>query len=135
MTILNAARAVLDNRLASTPNVPFIANQNVPFARPESGIYIKSTFIPTSRRIATMGTSFQQRYQGLFRLMVCIPEHEGNGRGLEVCDTLLARFQASQDMTFNGLSLTIEYSEVGASFLDSPYYCTPINVAWYCYHA
>jgi hypothetical protein len=30
--------------------------------------------------------------------------------------------------------VSIDYSEVRTSFLDSPFYCTPITIGWYIYH-
>ncbi|CAB4125110.1 Protein of unknown function DUF4128 [uncultured Caudovirales phage] len=134
MTITNAVRAVFDNQLASTADIPEIAFQNVPYVHAPGTPFIKATLTPTSTRLATMGDTPKQRYQGLYRLLVCVPEAEGVGVGYDLVDTLLARFPASLDITYNGQSVTVEYSEVGASFLDSPYYCTPITVAWYTYH-
>jgi len=135
MTIINAVRTVLDNQLAATSEIPQIAFQNVPYREVTGTPYIKAVLTPTSTRLATMGDTPQQRYQGIYRLLICTPEAEGAGPNYNLVDTLLARFPASQDLSHNGQYVTIEYSEVGASFLDSPFYCTPITVAWYCYHS
>jgi Bacteriophage related domain of unknown function len=134
LTIYNDIRAVLENRLATTPNVPEIAFQNVPYTRLEATTFLKATFVPVTRRLATMGDTPQQVYRGIYNILACVPENEGNGRGLDLVDTILARFPAALDLNYNGQYLTIEYSEVGTSFLDSPYYCTPITISWYCYH-
>lgn len=120
---------------------------------------MKADLIPTSRRPAVRGLNPQQRYDGLYSLLICTPEGLGPGAGYDIADLLLARFEATTDITYtypvdailqeNGDNLllednsrllighptivSIDYSEVRTSFLDSPFYCTPITVAWYCY--
>lgn len=134
MTIFNKVRAIFDDRLASTPDIPKIAFQNVPYAHEVGDTYVKATLAPTSTRLSTMGSNPQQLYKGLYNLLICTPEANGSGEGYDLADTLLARFPASQDLSLDGQYITIEYSEVGASFLDSPFYCTPITIGWYSYH-
>lgn len=135
MTIMNDIRATLDDRLLTTPDLPEIAFQNVPYSHNPGISYIKVDYIPTSRRLATLGDTPQQRYQGIYRLLVCVPEKEGPGVGLNYVDYLLDRFPAAQDLSYNGQTVTIEYSEAGTGFLDSPFYCFPVTIAWYTYHA
>ena len=135
MTIINDIRACLDNRLATTTGLPDIAFQNVPYNQVAGTSFIRAVLAPTSTRLATMGDTPQQRYQGLYNLLICTPEAKGVGVGYDIADTLLARFPASQDLSYNGQYVTIDYSEVGASFLDSPFYCTPITIGYYTYHS
>jgi hypothetical protein len=92
----------------------------------------------------------------------------GPGAGYDLADLLLARFEATTDISYtipidavlleNGdnllledgsnllqeisespvggpIIISIDYSEVRTSFLDSPFYCTPITIGWYIYHA
>jgi len=134
MTIMTAIMATLDKHLSKLPDVPKLAFQNVPYKVVVGTPHIKVNFTPTSRRLATMGDTPQQRYQGLYNLLVCVPEAEGPGVGLAIADDLLGHFQASRDITYNGQYVTIEYSEVGNGFLDSAFYCIPVTVAWYTYH-
>jgi hypothetical protein len=134
MTIINDIRACLDNQLTNTSSIPVVAKENVAYVHQAGTSFIKAAVVPTSRRPATRGPTPQQLYQGLYTLLICTPEAKGAGAGYDIADTLLASFEATKDITYNGLSITIDYSEVRGSFLDSPFYCTPINVAWYCYH-
>lgn len=134
MTILNDVRAVLDNRLVTTPSLPEIAHQNVKFTPTNGQPYIKVDFMPSARRPVVMGPNPQQLHTGLYRLLVCTPENLGSGAGFEIADTLLDRFDASTDISYNGVIVSVEYSEVGVSFLDAPFYCTPVFVGWYIYN-
>lgn len=133
MTIINDIRACLDTHLSGTVGIPAIARQNVPFEPTTGTSYVKADMIPTSRRPAVRGLNPQQRYDGLYSLLICTPEGLGPGAGYDIADLLLARFEATTDITNAGLTISVDYSEVRTSFLDSPFYCTPITVAWYCY--
>ena len=133
MTIINDIRACLDTHLSGTVGIPTIARQNVPFEPTTGTSYVKADMIPTSRRPAVRGLNPQQRYDGLYSLLICTPEGLGPGAGYDIADLLLARFEATTDITNAGLTISVDYSEVRTSFLDSPFYCTPITVAWYCY--
>lgn len=159
MTIINDIRACLDTHLSSTVGIPTIARQNVPFEPTTGTSYVKADLIPTSRRPAVRGLNPQQRYDGLYNILICTPEGLGSGAGYDIADLLLDRFNATTDIIYtnpfdailqeNGDDLllednsrlllgsptivSIDYSEVRTSFLDSPFYCTPLTVAWYCY--
>jgi hypothetical protein len=133
MTIINDIRACLDTHLSGTVGIPTIARQNVPFEPTTGTSYVKADMIPTSRRPAVRGLNPQQRYDGLYSLLICTPEGLGPGAGYDIADLLLARFEATTDISNAGLTISVDYSEVRTSFLDSPFYCTPITVAWYCY--
>lgn len=160
MTIINNIRACLDTHLSGTVGIPTIARQNVPFEPTTGTAFIKADLVPTSRRPAVRGLNPQQRYDGLYNILICTPEGLGSGAGYNIADLLLNRFEATTDVVFaspfdtilqengdrllleNGdrllvgspLIVTIDYSEVRTSFLDSPFYCTPVTIAWYIYN-
>ena len=160
MTIINDIRACLDTHLSGTVGIPAIARQNVPYQAITGTSFIKVDFMPTSRRPAVRGLNPQQRYDGLYSILICTPEGLGSGAGYDVADLLLDRFNATTDVVYtnptdaillengddilleNGDRLllgsptivSIDYSEVRTSFLDSPFYCTPITVGWFIYN-
>jgi hypothetical protein len=160
MTIINDIRACLDTHLSGTVGIPAIARQNVPYEPTTGTSFIKVDLVPTSRRPAVRGLNPQQRYDGLYSILICTPEGMGPGAGYDVADLLLDRFNATTDISYtnptdtilleNGDDIlletgdrlllgsptivSIDYSEVRTSFLDSPFYCTPITVGWYIYN-
>lgn len=134
MTIINDIRACLDNHLAGTIGLPTVANQNVAYEPTTGTSYIKVNMVPTSRRPATRGLNPQQRYDGLYTLLICTPENMGSGAGYDLADLLLERFNATTDISYNGFTVSVDFSEVRTSFLDSPFYCTPVVVTWYIYN-
>ena len=134
MTIINDIRACLDTHLSNTVGIPPIARQNIPYQPTNGTSFIKADFVPTSRRPAVRGLNPQQRYDGLYSILICTPEGLGSGAGYDIADLLLARFNAATDISFGGLIISVDYSEVRTSFLDSPFYCTPVTVGWYIYN-
>ena len=138
MTIINDIRACLDTHLSSTVGIPAIARQNVPYQATTNTPFIKVDFMPTSRRPAVRGLNPQQRYDGLYNILICTPEGLGSGAGYDIADLLLDRFNATTDVVYTNPTdatiVSIDYSEVRTSFLDSPFYCTPITVGWYIYN-
>jgi hypothetical protein len=135
MSIINDIRACLDTHLTGTSSIPTIARQNVPFEPTTGTAFVKATLVPTLRRPAVRGLNPQKRYDGFYNILICTPEGLGTGAGYDIADTLLSRFDAGTDITYNGYTVSIEYAEVGTSYLDSPFYCTPVAIAWYIYGA
>ena len=129
-SIHNDIRAALETELSNVSGLPSIAYENVSFSPTTGQSYIQVRYIPTLRRPAVRGLNPQQRYDGLYSLLICTPEGLGPGAGYDVADLLLSRFDATTDISNNGLIISVDYSEVRTSFLDSPFYCTPITVAW-----
>jgi hypothetical protein len=139
MTIINDIRACLDTHLSGAAGVPAIARQNVPFEPTTGTSFIKADLVPTLRRPAVRGLNPQQRYDGLYSILICTPEGLGSGAGYDIADLLLDRFNATTDISYTNPSaqtyiVSIDYSEVRTSFLDSPFYCTPVTIAWFTYH-
>jgi hypothetical protein len=134
MSIINDIRACLDTHLAGTVGLPAVAYQNVPYEPTTGTTFVKVDMVPTSRRPAVRGLNPQQRYDGLYSILICTPENLGPGAGYDIADLLLDRFNATTDISLSGLTISIDYSEVRTSFLDSPFYCTPVTIAWFVYN-
>lgn len=133
MTITNDIRQALDAHLAATANVPEIAFQAVGYEQQPLVTHIRVEFIPTSRRPASRGPNPQNRHQGLYIMTVCTPEDNGSGPALDIADMLMGRFDGSSDIAGIETTVSIEYSEAGTGFMDPPFYCVPVSVAWYTY--
>lgn len=134
MSIMNKLRGTMDSHLAGMPGVPPIAPQNVAFQQPVNTPYLKTTLVPTSTRPAIIGPNPQLRYDGIYSILICTPEGVGSGSAYDLADDILERFAASSDITFDGINVSINYTEVHKSYFEAPWYCTPVNVAWYIYN-
>lgn len=134
MTTLNDIRAALENHLLTTVGLPDIALPNQKYEKSPDTAYIRAQFTPTSRRPDVRGPNPMQRIEGLYLLTVCQPEYSGEGPGLQVADVLMDRFEATTDIAFSDFRIGIDYAELGLSFPDSPFYCTPVVVSWFTYH-
>jgi len=134
VTIMNDIRAALENHLRTMPEVPPIATPNMKFDPDEDTLFVRAQFVPRFRRPDVRGPQPMQRYEGFYNLLVCSPTYRGEGPGLSAADSLLSRFDATSDITRGGVTLRIDYAEVGLNYLDAPFFCTPVVVSWYTYH-
>lgn len=138
MKALNNIRAALESRLIAAAGLPPIALPNIPYNPITGSSFIKANFIPVLKRRAAIGPLPQQRYDGLYHLLICTPEKEGMGLAYSYAETVMELFEATTDISFenpatNFTRVTIDYSETGLSYSDPPYYCTPVTIGWYNY--
>ena len=134
MSNTNAVRVALESHLAATtPSLPAIAWPNVPYARAEGTPYLRAAFRPATRRPVTAGPSPEQRMSGLFYLTVFSPENKGANAGMAVADQLLARFNGSDSIVADSVTVRIEYSEVKQPLHDPPFYAIPVEIGWYSF--
>lgn len=132
MSSTNAIRIALENHLnTSTPTLPAIAWGNVPFTRAEGTPYIRAEFIPVARRPVVAGPDPEQRTNGLFYLTIFTPENKGANAGMVLADQLLARFNGSDAIVTDSVTVRIEYSEVKSPLHDPPFYVIPVEIGWY----
>ena len=132
MPILNDIRATLDTALAAATNLPAIAFENAPFEQNAGTPHLRVAFFLTSRRPAVRGPDPQHRYQGLYQVTVAVPTDQGTGTALDYADLLMTEFDGSSDISGTP-TVSIEYAETGSPFYDDPFYCIPVQVAWYVY--
>jgi len=126
-------RPILEARLNSTVGIPAIAWENVDYKPTTDTPFIKFQFIPTSRRPSTLGVTPNNRTQGIVRLLVHNPENVGPGASEDVADTLVDRFEANTDLTDGTNFIRIEYAQRESSYINQPWYITPVTIGWYCY--
>ena len=132
MPIVNDIRATLDAALAAATDLPAIAFENAPFEQNTGTPHLRTAFFLTSRRPAVRGPDPQHRYQGLYQITVAVPTDQGSGSALDYADLLLTEFDGSSDIDGTP-TVSIEYSELGSPFYDDPFYCVPVQIAWYVY--
>lgn len=160
MSIINQIRAALDTHISSISGLPTVVNQNLKYTPSEDTPFITTALVPATIRPAVMGLYPQQRYQGIYQLLICTPQGNGAGLGYGYADTILQHINVSDDISFspssdlllmqsgdtlllesgdallldNTIFVTVAYAEVGASYLDTPFYCTPVTISWFTYH-
>jgi hypothetical protein len=126
-------RAALEVTLAAIPNMPPIAWENKSFTPDTAVGYIQVRQLPTARRPTVRGLNPQQRYQGVFQLLVKMPENKGPNPAQTVVTALINAFEATTDLSHDTTFVTIDYTEQVGGFTDSPFYTIPVNVNWYSY--
>ena len=129
-------RAALEVHLSNQSGLPSIAYENVPFSPTTGQSYIQCRYIPTLRRPAVRGLNPQQRYDGVFQMLVYSPEGTGPATAEGYVETLLEAFEATTKIDYIGsetITVSIEYAERQQGFLDTPWYYIPVDIGWYTY--
>lgn len=133
MPILNDIRATMDTALADVVGLPPIAFENAPFEQNAGEEYLRASLFLTSRRPATRGPNPQNRYQGLYQVTIAVPQDRGTGAAFDYADLIMTEFDGSTDIEGTDVTVSIEYSEVGAQVFDDPFYLLSVQIAWYVY--
>jgi hypothetical protein len=132
MPILNDIRATLDTALAAVSGLPDIAFENAPFEQNAGTPHLRASLFLTSRRPATRGPDPQNRYQGIYQVVVAVPTDQGAGAAMDYADLIMTEFDGSSDIDGTP-TVSIEYSETSGAVFSDPFYLLPVNVAWYVY--
>jgi len=134
MADMNDIRKVLENKLVGIAGIPDIVHENFRYDPDQGTPHIRATLIPVARRPATRGPLPRIRTQGLFSLLVCTPEGEGSGSTQDYVDLVLTEFAPHVHETYDGSSVSIDYSESSGGYFDSPFYCIPVSIGWHTYN-
>ena len=134
MTVMNEIRAALEDHLMNMSGLPEVAFPNVKYD-PKVGVpFIRTFFIPVTRRPTDIGPNPLKRYDGLYTINVCEPVGSGEGANCVLADALLTHFDAAVDIIYGGIKIGINYSEPNPSYPDGLFFCTPVVVSWYTYN-
>ena len=137
-SIYNDIRAALETHLSNVSGIPSVAYENVSF-EPQTGTsFLQAMFLPTERRPAVRGLNPQQRYQGVFSILVHTPEGKGPKEADDYANTLLEAFEATTDISFTNsdletINVSLDYAERQQGILDSPWYYVRVDIGWYIF--
>lgn len=133
MAIYDDIRATFEVTLNSISGLPSIAWENVSFTPTTNQSYLRVRMIPTRREPAVRGVNPQMYYQGYFLIDCCVPEGVGPSVGDDLANTIMSNLDATDDITHNGTTLHIRYSERDLGTQEGSHYCIPVRVGWYLY--
>lgn len=134
--IYDKIRAALENHLnTSSFTLPDIAWENTGYSPTTGEEFLKVQILPTSRRPTTQGNNRKSRVQGIMNIMCHFPEDTGSGATSSLVNDLVSRFDSTTDISYDGIVLSLEYVEAQSSYIKSPWYVTPVTVAWYIYES
>lgn len=127
-------KATLETYLVATSGIPSIVFDNVDYDPSVLTAFVKSKLIPTERRPIDLGQNPLNRSSGIYLITICQPKNVGEGPGLLVADTLSNRFLPHSVIANGSFFVEIEYSEVGMSYPDDLYHCTPVTIGWFAHN-
>lgn len=159
-SVYNDIRAALESHLSNVSGLPEIAYENVSFEPTTGTSFLQVMYLPTERRPAVRGLNPQQRYQGVFSVLVHTPEGKGPKEADDYANTVIDNFEATSSIywsiindrlltedeafiTLEGggrlladgvINVSIDYAERQQGILDSPWYYVRVDLGWYLYN-
>jgi hypothetical protein len=133
MSIYQDIRVALETHLNGTPGVPAIAWENVSFSPTTGTPFLKPFFQPVLREQAAMASVPPHMYRGLYTILCYQPEGTGPGASQAVVDTLVDRFDSNTDISVGDITLSIRGVQQESSYINSPWFVTPVTVRWFIY--
>jgi len=127
-------RAALETYLAATSGIPTLVFDNVDYDPSALTPFVRAKLVPTTRRPIDIGSTALNRVDGVYILTICQPKNIGEGPGLTVADTLCNRFLPHSIVSYGSIFVEIIYSEVGMSYPDDLYHCTPVTIGWFAHN-
>lgn len=130
--------AALETRLTTIPDLPQVAFENIKYDPVVGTPFIRTKFMPMDRRPRSMGLDvdnkpFFQRYVGIFQLLLHYPDSQGPGPTNRMVNQLCDTFDATTDLAFDDVYVTITQTERMRGINEGPWYKTPVHVRWYSY--
>jgi len=133
-SIYDDIRKVLETTLAGITGIPSIAWENVTFTPTTGTSFVKARFAPTVREPAVRGLNPQMYYQGVFVVEVYCPEGVGPSVADNLCNSIIDTFDAPNDLTVDGVSVTLRYAERELGTQEGAFYKIPVNIGWLIYN-
>ena len=131
--IYDDIREALDSALAGLSGLPEVFFRNAPEEDSTPIPYLSTRISFTSRRPATRGPNPQHRYEGIYRIIICVPKRSGTGQALRYAEILTQAFDGSTDIDGATKTVSIDFTELASDFEQDPYWCIPVDVNWYIY--
>jgi hypothetical protein len=134
-SIYKEIRAALETQLSGISGLPNIVFENQYYEAKTDTPYIVTRFVPTTRRVATLGPSHQNLYRGIFSIQVRYPlDHSGPSSLDDIIDTIVEGFPTDGvQLTASDTCVVVEYTEREQAFDDPSWYYSVVNVGWYAY--
>lgn len=130
--------AALETTLMTVEGIPDVAFENVHYSPTTGTPFIRTRFIPIARRNVFLGQQpdgkpYDQRYVGLFQLVLNYPESKGQKDTNQMISKIAEKFDATKDIYFEDVAVTIRYVERVRGIPDGPWFKTPVNINWHSY--
>lgn len=132
-------RAALEVTLNNISGLPYIVNEGTGYDPILGTPYIRSRVLFTGRTQATKGIDqvtgkpYQHRYNGVLQLLITYPENLGTGQNTAAASSIIDAFESSSSVSYDGVYVTIEKSQLKKGYDDSPWYKTPVEIDWHSY--
>jgi hypothetical protein len=123
-------RRAIEARFAANFSTLPVAYENVPFAQPASGGFVRLTIRPAGARQASTGSSPLQRYAGLIVADIFVPENTGTATARAHADTVEAIFRQAQFSAGNSGTITCRTPSIEAVGVRDGWFQLSVSVPY-----
>lgn len=114
----------------ATANSTAIAWQNVPYTPTIGTKYVRASMIPAETANPSLGDN-HRRYEGIFQLLLCLPDGKGSADTDTLADSLLTYFARGESFTVSSVTVRIlESPSINPSINDAGWYVTPVSIRY-----
>lgn len=114
----------------ATDNNIAVSWQNVAYTPIIGTKYIRASLLPAETQNPSLGDN-HKRYEGIFQLLLCLPDGNGSYDTDTLADSLLNYFARGQSFTVSSVTVRIlESPSVNPSFADAGWYTTPVSIRY-----
>tara|TARA_R100001086_G_C11828917_1_gene256139 strand:- start:182 stop:589 length:408 start_codon:yes stop_codon:yes gene_type:complete len=133
-SIYDDIRKTLEVTLNSISGLPQVIWENTNVNPTTGTTFIRPTVIPVTREPAHRGLNPQMYYTGLFRLDCFVDEGNGPAEADTIANTLIEAFEATTDITYDSVIVSIRNAERQQGIKDGAWYIVPVLISWYIYN-
>lgn len=127
-------RRAFETTLNAISGIPVIAWENVSIDPETDSPYIEPRLVPTIRRPAVRGPNPQMYYQGYYLVDVYAPKDKGPDEADTIASTIIDTFEATTDITYNSVEVSIRYAERDLGIKEGSFYKISVRLGYYTYN-
>jgi len=133
MTVFNDIAAALDTNLNDMTDLPSVAWENSDFAPAKGTLFVRPTNIQADTFQGGLGTTGEDRTNGVYRVDVFAPSGEGKQEAVEMADTIADQFKRGTDLVYNSRTVRISNVSRGVGQTNDGWFMIPLSINYYSY--
>ena len=135
MSAFNDINIALNQHLQAygVANTRDIAYENVEYEPVTGTAFLRATNLPATTQQASLGTSGQEKHEGIFQVDVFSPVDRAQANSLAEADAVANYFQRGTTLTYNGVNVRIYTSSHGSGTRDGSWFILPVFIDYASY--
>lgn len=126
-------RRALEKTLNGVSGLPAIAWENTKFNPVSSDEWLRARLNINEILPSTVGVGNDVRWSGLFTIDCFVKQNTATADADDLADSILGAFAYGTQITENGKTINVRFSERAGGIQDAPWYFVPVTITWYAF--